>query len=77
MAKRTHNDDFNELLKAAEQALMLALADGEQKGFVPGHWLTQNATEHLAHAEGHLSAIVAGLAKNQLSPSTRERILRT
>ena len=68
MPNRIHHDDFKELLAAAKQALTLALADGERKGFVPGHWLTQDATEHLAHADRHLSAIVAGAAEERLNP---------
>ena len=32
---RTHNDDFNELLKAAEQALVLALAEANGKALFP------------------------------------------
>jgi hypothetical protein len=33
MIERTHADDFDELMSAAESALRVALRDGERKGF--------------------------------------------
>jgi hypothetical protein len=36
---RTHADDFDGLMYAAQSALRQALDDGESKGFEPGDWL--------------------------------------
>jgi hypothetical protein len=47
MARRTHADDFDELMRAAESALRQALDDGERKGFRPDDWLKQSAERHL------------------------------
>jgi hypothetical protein len=59
MATRTHADDFDELMRAAESALRQALKDGERKGFQPGDWLRQSAERHLQHAEDHVLAITS------------------
>jgi hypothetical protein len=60
MPARTHADDFNELIEAAEEALAQALQDGGRKGFAPGDWLKQSADHHLQHAEDHVLAITSG-----------------
>ena len=57
---RTHNDDdLIELMRAAEQALTLALADGRQKGFKPGNWLQHSFDDHLEHADAHVDKLMS------------------
>jgi hypothetical protein len=54
MAERTHTDDFNDLMAAAEETLRLALNGGEAHGFKPGTWLEEeDFGGHLAHARAH------------------------
>jgi hypothetical protein len=57
VVERTHADDFDGLMYAAQSALRQALDDGGRKGFEPGDWLKQSAECHLQHAQDHVAAI--------------------
>lgn len=52
-------DDFNDLSIGCEEALDQALKDGMKK-FPPGNWRRVGRGEHLAHAESHARAALAG-----------------
>jgi hypothetical protein len=47
----------NDLMAAAEEALKLALNDGEANGFKPGDWIAEDFDGHLAHARAHLGEL--------------------
>jgi hypothetical protein len=52
-AERTYVADLTELMRAAEQAIVQALRDGQGK-HANGDWLTHSMEDHLDHAAAHL-----------------------
>jgi exonuclease VII small subunit len=57
MANRTHNEDFKDVMQAAEEAITAALQDGQHK-YDAGAWLTHSVEEHLNHAGAHLEDLL-------------------
>jgi hypothetical protein len=76
MPERTHQDDFDELLGAAEEALEHALRDGSCKGFAPGDWLRHNADHHLQHAEEHIRALTSNTSTTLLREDLSHAVCR-
>jgi hypothetical protein len=71
MAKRTHNDDVRDVMRAAEEAITAAMADGQHK-YEAGDWLTHSAEEHLDHA-GRIWKICSKLMKGRPMKNSARR----